>query len=68
MGEGATGFQDTLFQDVLTCDVHIGTEVHAKVVLPSDTTMFQWTSEHMTKELTAMAPRTRKVKDVLLNC
>ena len=39
------------FQNVMKCDVYIRQELHANVVLSSDTAMFQGTGKHMFKEL-----------------
>ena len=48
----------------MKCDADIRKNyVHVK--LSGGTTVFQWICEHMTKELTTLAPSTRKIKDVL---
>ena len=46
------------------CDVHIRKDLYANVVLSGGTTMFQGIGERMTKELTALAPSTMKIKVV----
>ena len=58
----ANGFHDTSF---MKCDVDIRKELHASVVFSDGTTMFKRIFEHMTKELTALAPSTTKIKDNL---
>ena len=46
------------------CDVDIRKDLYANVVLSGGTTMFQGIGERMTKELTALAPSTMKIKVV----
>ena len=58
----ANGVHDSSF---LKCDVDIRKELYANVVYSDGTTMFQWIFEHMTKELTALAPSTIEIKDDL---
>ena len=60
-GKEASGFRDTSFQNVMKCDVNIRKILYANAVLSSGTIMSQWIFEHMTKELTAVAPSTLKL-------
>ena len=46
------------------CDVDIRKDLYANVVLSGGTTMFLGIGERMTKELTALAPSTMKIKVV----
>ena len=46
------------------CDVDIRKDLYANVVLSGGTTMFTGIGERMTKELTALAPSTMKIKVV----
>ena len=46
------------------CDIDIRKDLYANVVLSGGTTMFQGIGERMTKELTALAPSTMKIKVV----
>ena len=48
----------------LRCDVDIRKDLYTNVVLSGGTTMFQGIGERMTKELTALAPSTMKIKVV----
>ena len=48
----------------MKCDVDIRVNLCANVVLSGGTTMFQGIGERMTKELTALAPSTVKIKVV----
>jgi actin beta/gamma 1 len=62
IGKEASGIHDTTFQTIMKCDVDIRKDLYANVVLSGGTTMFPGIGERMTKELTALAPSTMKIK------
>ncbi|CAE8624491.1 unnamed protein product, partial [Polarella glacialis] len=62
VGKEASGIHDTTFQSIMKCDVDIRKDLYANIVLSGGTTMFQGIGERMTKELTALAPSTMKIK------
>merc|ERR1712098_502522 len=64
IGKEASGIHDTTFQSIMKCDVDIRKDLYANVVLSGGTTMFPDIGERMTKELTALAPSTMKIKVV----
>lgn len=64
VGKEAAGVHDTTFQSIMKCDVDIRKDLYANVVLSGGTTMFPGIGERMTKELTALAPSTMKIKVV----
>ncbi|EER07806.1 actin, putative [Perkinsus marinus ATCC 50983] len=64
IGKEASGIHDTTFQSIMKCDVDIRKDLYANVVLSGGTTMFNGIGERMTKELTALAPSTMKIKVV----
>eukprot|EP00353_Schmidingerella_taraikaensis_P001037 CAMPEP_0185596560 /NCGR_PEP_ID=MMETSP0434-20130131/80823_1 /TAXON_ID=626734 ORGANISM="Favella taraikaensis, Strain Fe Narragansett Bay" /NCGR_SAMPLE_ID=MMETSP0434 /ASSEMBLY_ACC=CAM_ASM_000379 /LENGTH=467 /DNA_ID=CAMNT_0028225081 /DNA_START=39 /DNA_END=1443 /DNA_ORIENTATION=- len=64
IGKEAAGVHDTTFQTIMKCDVDIRKDLYANVVLSGGTTMFPGIAERMTKELTALAPATMKIKVV----
>jgi len=64
IGKEASGIHDTTFQSIMKCDVDIRKDLYANVVLSGGTTMFQGIGERVTKELTALAPSTMKIKVV----
>merc|ERR1711963_674752 len=64
IGKEAAGIHDTTFQSIMKCDVDIRRDLYANVVLSGGTTMFPGIGERMTKELTALAPSTMKIKGV----
>jgi len=64
IGKEGTGIHDTTFNSIMKCDVDIRKDLYANVVLSGGTTMFIGVGERMTKELTALAPSTMKIKVV----
>jgi actin-related protein len=62
VGKEASGIHDTTFQSIMKCDVDIRKDLYSNVVLSGGTTMFPGIGERMTKELTALAPSTMKIK------
>jgi len=64
VGKEASGIHDTSFQSIMKCDVDIRKDLYSNVVLSGGTTMFTGIGERMTKELTALAPSTMKIKVV----
>eukprot|EP00392_Amoebophrya_sp_AT5.2_P018542 g19101.t1 len=64
IGKESSGIHDTTFQSIMKCDVDIRKDLYANVVLSGGTTMFPGIGERMTKEITALAPSTMKIKVV----
>ena len=64
VGKEASGIQDCTFQACMKCDVDIRKDLYANIVLSGGSTMFPGIGERMTKELTALAPSTMKIKVV----
>merc|ERR1711964_140449 len=64
IGKEASGIHDTMFQTIMKCDVDICKDLYANIVMSGGTTMFQGVSERLTKEMTALAPSTMKIKVV----
>ena len=64
IGKEASGIHDTMFQTIMKCDVDIRKDLYANIVLSGGTTMFQNIAERITKEITALAPSTMKIKVV----
>jgi actin beta/gamma 1 len=64
VGKEASGVHDCTFQTIMKCDVDIRRDLYANVVMSGGTTMFTGIGERMTKELTALAPSTMKIKVV----
>jgi len=64
IGKESSGIHDCTFQTIMKCDVDIRRDLYANIVLSGGTTMFPGIAERMTKELTALAPSTMKIKVV----
>jgi actin beta/gamma 1 len=64
IGKEASGAHDTMFQTIMKCDVDIRKDLYANIVLSGGTTMFPGIAERLTKEITALAPATMKIKVV----
>ncbi|KAG5178207.1 beta-actin [Tribonema minus] len=64
IGKEASGIHDCTFQTIMKCDVDIRKDLYGNIVLSGGTTMFPGIGERMTKELTALAPSTMKIKVV----
>jgi len=64
IGKEAAGVHDCTFQTIMKCDVDIRRDLYANIVLSGGTTMYPGIAERMTKELTALAPSTMKIKVV----
>jgi len=62
IGKEASGIHSTTFNSIMKCDVDIRKDLYANVVLSGGTTMFTGIGERLTKELTALAPSTMKIK------
>jgi len=64
IGKEASGIHDTTFQSIMKCDCDIRRDLYSNIVLSGGSTMFAGIGERMTKELTALAPSTLKIKVV----
>jgi len=64
IGKEASGIHDCTFQTIMKCDVDIRKDLYSNIVLSGGTTMFPGIGERMTKEITALAPTTMKIKVV----
>uniref|UniRef100_A0A2K5PFC9 Actin gamma 1 n=1 Tax=Cebus imitator TaxID=2715852 RepID=A0A2K5PFC9_CEBIM len=56
------GIHETTFNSIMKCDVDIHKDLYANTVLSSGTTMYPGIADRMQKEITALAPRTMKIK------
>jgi actin beta/gamma 1 len=64
LGMESAGVHETTYNSIMKCDVDIRKDLYANIVLSGGTTMFQGISERLTKEITALAPATMKIKVV----
>merc|ERR1712060_724018 len=64
IGKEAQGIHDCTFATIMACDVDVRKDLYANIVLSGGTTMFGGIAERMTKEITALAPSSMKIKVV----
>jgi actin-related protein len=56
------GLHEFTYQSILKCDVDLRKDLYNNIVLSGGTTMFPGFPERLSKEVTALAPSTMKVK------
>lgn len=66
LGLESSGIHETTFNSIMKCDVDIRKDLYNNVVLSGGTTMFPGIADRMSKELTALAPSSMKIKVVAL--
>ena len=64
IGKESAGIHDALYQSIMKCDVDIRKDLYGSIVLAGGSTMFPGIKERLTKEITALAPATMKIKVV----
>nr|AAM77134.1 actin I [Opisthonecta henneguyi] len=62
VGKQMQGFHEITYQSILKCDVDIRKDLYSNIVMSGGTTMFPGISERLSKEVTALAPSTMKIK------
>jgi len=62
LGMEQPGIHETTYNSIMKCDVDIRKDLYANVVLSGGTTMYSGIADRMSKELTALAPASMKVK------
>ena len=63
-GMEAPGIQETTYNSIMKCDVDIRKDLYGNIVLSGGTTMFPGIADRMSKEITALAPSSMKIKVV----
>ncbi|KAG8719457.1 actin [Ceratobasidium sp. 394] len=64
MGKESSGIHDLTFNSIMKCDLDVRRDLYGNVVLSGGTTMYPGIADRMSKELTALAPSSMKVKIV----
>lgn len=64
IGKEASGIHDAVYKSIMRTDIDVRKELYNNVVLSGGTTMFPGIGERMTKELSALAPATMRIKVV----
>jgi hypothetical protein len=62
LGMESPGVHETTYNSIMKCDVDIRKDLYANVVLSGGTTMYAGIADRMSKEITALAPASMKVK------
>ena len=58
----SAGVHETTYNSIMKCDVDIRKDLYANIVLSGGTTMYAGIADRMSKEITALAPASMKVK------
>ena len=58
------GIHETTYNSIMKCDVDIRTDLYGNIVLSGGSTMFPGIADRMSKEITALAPSSMKIKVV----
>ncbi|WZZ31452.1 hypothetical protein YC2023_014853 [Brassica napus] len=58
------GIHETTYNSIMKCDVDIRKDLYGNIVLSGGTTMFGGIGDRMSKEITALAPSSMKIKVV----
>ncbi|KAG7669577.1 hypothetical protein KSW81_007728 [Nannochloris sp. 'desiccata'] len=64
LGVEGAGIHETTYNSIMKCDVDIRKDLYANIVLSGGTTMFAGIADRMTKDITALAPSSMKIKVV----
>jgi actin-related protein len=64
IGKEAAGVHETTYNTIMKCDVDIRKDLYANIVLSGGSTMYPGLQDRLTKEMTALAPPTMKIKVV----
>jgi len=65
LGREAGGIHDATFRSIMRCDLDVRRDLFSNIVLSGGSTMFPGIGERMTKELSALAPSTVRIKVVV---
>ncbi|KAK4433766.1 actin [Sesamum alatum] len=64
IGREVAGIHKTTYSSIMKCDVDIRKDLYGNIVLSGGSTMFPGIADRMTKEITALAPSSMKIKVV----
>ena len=64
IGMESVGIHETTYNSIMKCDVDIRKDLYSNIVLSGGTTMFPGVADRMSKEITALAPSSMKIKVV----
>ncbi len=58
------GVHELTYKSIMKCDIDVRKDLYANIVMSGGTTMFPGIPERLSKEVTALAPSTMKIKVV----
>jgi len=61
-GKDFPGIHELTFQSIMKCDVDVRKDLYSNIVMSGGTTMYNGIADRLSKEVTALAPSTIKVK------
>lgn len=64
IGMEAAGIHETTYNSIMKCDVDIRKDLYGNIVLSGGSTMFPGIADRMSKEISALAPSSMKIKVV----
>ncbi|URD97988.1 hypothetical protein MUK42_28281 [Musa troglodytarum] len=64
IGMETAGIHETTYNSIMKCDVDIRRDLYGNIVLSGGSTMFPGIADRMSKEITALAPSSMKIKVV----
>ncbi|KAK4433767.1 actin [Sesamum alatum] len=64
IGMEAAGIHETTYNSIMKCDVDIRKDLYGNILLSGGSTMFPGIADRMSKEITALAPSSMKIKVV----
>ncbi|CAH1427834.1 unnamed protein product [Lactuca virosa] len=64
IGMEAAGIHEMTYKSIMKCDVDIRKDLYGNIVLSGGSTMFPGIADRMSKEITALAPSSMKIKVV----
>ncbi|XLR46603.1 hypothetical protein HN51_030682 [Arachis hypogaea] len=64
IGMEAPGIHETTYNSIMKCDVDIRKDLYGNIVLSGGSTMFPGIADRMSKEISALAPSSMKIKVV----
>jgi actin-related protein len=64
IGLEADGIHLTTYNSIMKCDIDVRKDLYANIVLSGGTTMYEGLADRLSKEVTALAPQSMKIKVV----
>ena len=64
LGKEMQGFHELTYGSIMKCDIDIRKDLYSNIVMSGGSTMFPGIPERLSKEVTALAPSTMKIKVV----